>query len=122
MVTARYWSSGFEWSHHAPIAQKVGVPVEALEAISQAKHFAFSDAKMQAVFDFAVELHLSKNVSDSTYDVALKALGLQACVDLVGICGYYTMISMTINVFDVPDGDGPALPKLDIALADYFAR
>ena len=122
MVTARYWSSGFEWSHHAPIAKEEGVPAKALETISQAKRFTFSDAKMQAVFDFAVELHLLKNVSDATYDTALKVLGLQACVDLVGICGYYTMISMTINVFDVPDGDGPVLPKLDIALADYFAR
>ncbi|WP_293448173.1 carboxymuconolactone decarboxylase family protein [Planktotalea sp.] len=122
LVTARYWSSGFEWSHHAPIAQEVGVPAKAVEAISQAKRFTFSDAKMQAVFDFAVELHLLKNVSDVTYDTALKALGLQSCVDLVGICGYYTMISMTINVFDVPDGDGPMLPELDIPLTEYFGR
>jgi 4-carboxymuconolactone decarboxylase len=122
LVTARYWSSGFEWSHHAPNAQEVGVPAKAIEAISQAKRFEFSDANMQAVFDFALELHLLKNVREATYDTALKALGLQACVDLVGICGYYTMISMTINVFDVPDGDGPMLPELDTALADYFAN
>lgn len=120
LVTARYWSSGFEWSHHAPIAKEVGVPAGAIEAISKADRFAFSDAKMQVVFDFAVELHLFKNVSDATYAATLKALGLQACVDLVGICGYYTMISMTINVFDVPDDEGPILPNLDVPLAEYF--
>ena len=76
---------------------------------------------MQAVFDFTVELHLLKDVSDVTYDKALTLLGQQACVDLVGVCGYYTLISMTINVFDVPDGEGPELPALAVDLSDYFA-
>ena len=121
LVTARYWSSGFEWSHHVPIAIEAGVPSDAVDAISKAKCYAFEDAKMQAVFDFAVELHLLKNVSDVTYDKALTLLGQQACVDLVGICGYYTLISMTINVFDVPDGEGPNLPALDLGLSRYFS-
>ncbi|MFK7877953.1 MAG: carboxymuconolactone decarboxylase family protein [Paracoccaceae bacterium] len=120
LVTARYWSSGFEWSHHAPIALRAGVPADAITAISQAKRFAFNDPSLQLVFDFAVELHLLKAVSDATYAAALDAFGLQACVDLVGVCGYYTLISMTINTFDVPDGDGPVLPDLNIPLQDYF--
>ena len=121
LVTARYWSSGFEWSHHVPIAIEAGVPSGAVDAISNAKRYAFADAEMQAVFDFAVELHLLKNVTDVTYDKALTLLGQQACVDLVGVCGYYTLISMTINVFDVPDGEGPELPALGADLSDYFA-
>jgi len=121
LVTARYWSSGFEWSHHVPIAIEAGVPSDAVDAISNAKCYAFEDAEMQAVFDFAVELHLLKNLTDVTYDKALALLGQQACVDLVGVCGYYTLISMTINVFDVPDGEGPELPALDVDLGDYFA-
>ena len=121
LVTARYWSSGFEWAHHVPIALDAGLPSDAVDAISHAKRHIFEDAVMQAVFDFAVELHLLKNVSDATYEKALPLLGQQACVDLVGICGYYTLISMTINVFDVPDGEGPDLPSLDIGLSDYFA-
>lgn len=120
LVTARYWSSGFEWTRHAPIAVQVGVPEQAVEAIARAQRYSFDDPQMQAVFDFAVELHLNKTVSDGAYDAAKAALGLQACVDLVGICGYYTLISMTINVFDVADGDGPNLPKLDMAVAGFF--
>lgn len=120
LVTGRYWSSGFEWAVHAPIALAAGVPESAIESIARAQRFVFNDPQMQAVFDFAVELHRDKSVSDQTYAAAEKALGLQACVDLVGVCGYYTLISMTINAFDVPDGDGPALPKLDMAPAAYF--
>ena len=121
LVTARYWSSGFEWAHHAPIALQAGVPKMAVEAIAHARKYTFDDPKMQVVFDFAVDLHLNKKLSDGVYDAAKAVLGLQACVDLVGICGYYTLISMTINVFDVVQGEGPDLPKLDRLDGDYFA-
>jgi 4-carboxymuconolactone decarboxylase len=120
LVTARVWTSGFEWSHHAPIAIAAGVAEDAVTAIGHARRVSFADAKMQAVFDFAVELQRDRLVGDATYDAALGALGQQACVDLVGICGYYTLISMTINTFDVPDGDGPKLPALTMAVSDYF--
>lgn len=120
LVTARVWSSGFEWSHHAPIAIAAGVAEDAVTAIGHARRVSFADAKMQAVFDFAVELQRDRLVGDAAYDAALGTLGQQACVDLVGICGYYTLISMTINTFDVPDGDGPKLPALTMAVSDYF--
>jgi len=120
LVTARYWSSGFEWSHHVPIALEAGVPKEAVYAIGQAKRFNFEDTQMQAVFNFVVELHLLKKVSDGSYAAAKQSIGLRGCVDLVGICGYYTLISMTINVFDVADGSGPTLPKLEVAFGNYF--
>lgn len=120
LVTARYWSSGFEWAHHAPIAARAGVPEAAIADIAAARRPVFDDALMQAVFDMAAELHRDKRVSDATYAAAHALLGTAACVDLVGICGYYTLISMTINTFDVPDGPGPTLPALDIDLARYF--
>jgi 4-carboxymuconolactone decarboxylase len=112
LVTARVWASGFEWSHHVPIALACGVPQDVVTAIGHGQVVRGVDAAMQAVFDFAVELHRDRRVSDATYDRALAVLGQQACVDLVGVCGYYTLISMTINTFDVPDGDGPALPAV----------
>ena len=70
--------------------------------------------------DAAVDLHFRKSMSDATYAVVLDAIGLQACVDLVGNCRYFTLISMTINVFDFPDGDGLQLPQIDLEPHDYF--
>ena len=63
-----------------------------------------------AVHDFATELHRNRVVSDETYARAEAALGLQGVVDLVGILGYYTLISMTINAFHVPLPDGAPDP------------
>jgi 4-carboxymuconolactone decarboxylase len=59
-----------------------------------------------AVYDFCTELHHDKSVSEETYQRALAQFGEQGVVDLIGISGYYTMVSMTLNTFQValPDG------------------
>lgn len=120
LVTARFWSSGFEWAHHVPIALDAGLPERAIAAIARASRFEFHDPNLQAVFDFAVMLHRDKQVSTPVYEAAVAELGQRGCVDLVGVCGYYTLISMTINVFDVPTGEGPDLPELSIPQMAYF--
>ena len=120
IVTARIWSSGFEWAHHAPLAVSAGISDENVDRIGRAKKPHFEDRTLQAIFDFAVELHRDRRVSDQSFHAALATLGQQGVVDLVGICGYYTLISMTINAFNVPDGTGPALPVLDIEPAAFF--
>lgn len=122
LVTARIWSSTFEWSHHAPIAAEAGLPEAVIAAIGRGKRPVFDDAKQQAVFNAAVELHRDRDISDATYNLALQALGQRALVDLVGICGYYTLISMTINAFDVPDDGEYKLPELNIPPERMFQK
>lgn len=120
LVTGRVWSSGFEWAHHVPLALGAGVSQTVVDAIAHAKRPTLDDPKQAAVFDFCVELHRDRQVSESTFATAKSQLGEQAVVDLVAICGYYTLISMTINVFDVPTGDGPTLPVLTQPLSEWF--
>ena len=44
------------------------------------------------------------------YTAAVDRLGLARVVDLVGVLGYYTLISMTINAFEVPVPPGAPEP------------
>lgn len=119
LVTARIWSSDFEWSHHAPIAAKAGVSADVIEAIANARRPNLDNDVSRAVFDVAVEIHRDRAVSDDTFARARSVLGESALVDLIGICGYYAFISMTINAFHVPP-DGPTLPKLGLPAGDMF--
>ena len=67
----------------------------------------------EAVFDFAAEANILKNVSDNTYNNLVSILDETAAIDIVGICGYYSLISMTLNVFKVPsDTDKWPLPEI----------
>jgi 4-carboxymuconolactone decarboxylase len=55
-----------------------------------------------AAYDFAIELHRRRSVSDPTYARALKQYGEQGIVDLVGLCGYYSFNAMMMNVSRTP--------------------
>ena len=49
------------------------------------------------LYNFCMELHTNKNISDVTYDRALKRFGEQGVIDRLGINGYYTLIAMVMN-------------------------
>ena len=102
IVMGSAWKAGFEWWAHAPLAKKGGISDAAIEAIRIGKTPSFERADEKAVYTFAHELTHNKRVSQATYDTAVKLLGETSVVDLVGILGYYSMISMFINAFEVP--------------------
>jgi 4-carboxymuconolactone decarboxylase len=102
LVTGAFWKAGFEWAVHAPIAAAAGLAPETIEAIRTGAPPNFSEADEAAVYAFASRLHCCHKVDAETYAQAIAALGTEGVVELVGILGYYTLISMTINAFEVP--------------------
>ncbi len=110
LVMGAHWQAGFEWWAHAPIAAKAGIDETAIEAIRRGATPSLALTDEKAVYAFAHELVTKRRVSDLTYAAAISALGQKAVVELVGILGYYTLISMTIVAFDVSLPDGAADP------------
>lgn len=105
LITGRYWGAEFEWQHHKPIALEAGLDKDIIEAIRKAETPSFSHEDEQCVYDLATNLYQTQRVPDDTYQSAIRVLGQDAVVDLVGVLGYYAFISMTINVFEV-DAEG----------------
>ena len=113
ITTGRVWSSAFEWEHHAPLAIEGGIDPENVNIISMGQRPNFTKVEEEAVFDFAAEANILKNVSDNTYNNLVNILNETAAIDIVGICGYYSLISMTLNVFKIPsDTDKWPLPEI----------
>jgi 4-carboxymuconolactone decarboxylase len=110
ITTGAYWKAGFEWAVHAPIALKAGLDPQAVEAIRSGQRPRFERADEAAVHAFAHELLHDRKVSDETYRRAEAELGPRGVVDLVGILGYYALISMTIVAFEVPLPEGAPEP------------
>lgn len=106
LVVARTWGSEFEWHVHKPIALASGVPGPAVEAIRTGKTPEFEDPAQRVVYEFCRALLQEHCVDDATYSRADALLGDEGLVDLVGILGYYSLISMTINAFHVPLPEG----------------
>ena len=103
LVTARFWGAQFEWHEHAKFAAKGGLSDVIIERIRVGDDpRASMQADEKAVYDFAHALHRDHVVDDATYAEATAQLGEAGVTDLVGLCGYYTLISMVLNTFEVP--------------------
>jgi 4-carboxymuconolactone decarboxylase len=98
LVTAREWSQDYEWYVHAPIAVKAGIRKEIVDAIVDGRRPEGMAEDEQIVYDFSVELHRSKRVSDQTYERAEKRFGRKGVIDLTAINGYYTFLAMEMNM------------------------
>ena len=106
LVTARVWSSRYEWHVHAIAARDAGLEDAIIEAIRTNRRPDFPDAPARVVHDAARAIHLDRGLTDAAYAEARDVLGDRGLAELVGLLGYYGLVSMTLNVFDigVPEG------------------
>jgi 4-carboxymuconolactone decarboxylase len=107
LVTARHWTAHYEWYAHKRLALKGGMDPNIIEAIRDRRAPQFEDQKAQMIYDVARSLHEAHGLSQALYDQAVDVLTLRGLVEIIGLCGYYTMVSMTLNTFEfgLPEGE-----------------
>jgi len=110
LITARYWTSQYEWFAHHPLALKGGLDPKVAEQLALGKRPEGMKPDEAALYDFCKQLHEQKNVSDEVYKAALEQFGERGVVDLIGVSGYYTMVSMVLNVDRAPLPPGTLSP------------
>jgi 4-carboxymuconolactone decarboxylase len=110
IVTARLWRAQYEWEAHAPIAQRAGVSAATIKEIKAGRRPSAAPDDELAIYDFVQALYRDRRVNDATYRQVHDLLGDVGTVELVGILGYYALISMTLNVFRVPTESDKAMP------------
>ncbi len=98
LVTAREWTQDYEWYVHHPIALKAGIKPAIADAIADGRRPVGMSDDEEIVYDFSIELHRTKRVSDVTYARAEKRFGKQGVVDLTGVNAYYTLLAMQLNM------------------------
>lgn len=102
IVTARYWMAQFEWSAHKRAALQAGVSPAIVDAIADGKRPVGMDADVETAYNFIVELLTAKQVSDATFLAAKNRFGEKGVVDIIGLNGWYSMVSMALNVDRYP--------------------
>lgn len=113
LVTAREWTQDYEWYVHHPIALKAGIKPAIADAIADGRRPEGMSDDEETVYEFSMELHRTKRVSDVTFARAEKRFGKQGVVDLTGINAYYTLLAMQLNMaeYAMPK-DGRKLERL----------
>jgi len=113
MITARHWSSQYEWYSHHRYAKKAGLSEAVMADLAQGKRPEGMQPDEAVVYDFCMEMHQKHFVSDATFKKAKEILGEQQLVDLMAVSGVYTLVSMLLNTAEVMPNDGSRpLPPL----------
>ena len=113
LCVARTWTAQFEWYAHKKLALAAGLAIEIIDALEARRRPDFVNDDEVPVYEFAMQLLETHEVSDAKFEAARTILGEAGVSELVGVLGYYTLVSMTLNVFEIalPDGEAPPLKK-----------
>ncbi len=114
LIAAREWTAQYEWFAHYPLAIKGGLDPRVAADLAAGRKPAGMQDDEKIVYAFCTELRRQRRVSDATFKAAVDKFGEQGVVDLIGVSGYYDMVSMTLNVAQVPlpAGEKPPLKPL----------
>ena len=91
--------------------EKGDYPSEIIKAVQENRRPADMAADEEAVYEFCIALHKNHFVGDDVYQHAFEQFGERGLVELIGLIGHYTTVSMTLNAFElqVPEGVEPPL-------------
>ena len=110
LTVAAHWQSDYEWWAHRRIATTHGVEDEVIDAILTGETPPLTDESERVIYSFACAIVRDRRVDDALYGDAVAQLGEAEVVELVTLLGYYVMISMTLNAFEVTLPEGETSP------------
>jgi len=106
LCTAQHWKAQYEWAMHVPMAEKQGVKPQTIRDIQAGRAPKSAPRDELAIYAFAKELYAKRRVGTATFNRVRKILGEAGTVELVGILGYYALVSMILNTFRMPLPEG----------------
>lgn len=113
-MAGRKWTAQYEFYAHRQLGIKAGLNPAILDAVAEGRRPAGMSADETIVYNFVAELLSTGGVSDANYQPAIDRFGERGVMDLVGAVGYYSLVSMVLNVAQVqlPPGETPPLKPL----------
>jgi len=117
LVCGRHWTSHHEWTAHKREGLKAGLDPEAIAAIAARRTPVLTDTREQAVYEVSTTLLATGRVPPPLYRQGVTTLGERGMVELVGILGYYCLVALTLNTFELglPGSVAPELNDPEFA-------
>jgi 4-carboxymuconolactone decarboxylase len=115
IMTGRYWMAQYEWNSHKNAALQNGVAPAIVDAIATGKRPTGMPAQMEVAYNLIDELLTTHQVTDATFKAAKDRYGEKGVFDIVGLSGWYGLVSMLLNVdrYPMPEGVPPDLKPLE---------
>jgi 4-carboxymuconolactone decarboxylase len=115
IMTGRYWMAQYEWNSHKAAALQNGVSPAIVEAIATGRRPTGMRPEMELAYNLIDELLTTHQVTDATFKAAKDKYGERGVVDMIGLSGWYGLVSMVLNVdrYPLPEGVEPGLKRLE---------
>ncbi|MEA2788909.1 MAG: 4-carboxymuconolactone decarboxylase [Acetobacteraceae bacterium] len=113
-MAGRKWGAQYEFYAHRRLGIDAGLNPSILDAVAAGQRPAEMSHDERTVYEFVTDLLSTGQVSDSRYGAVIDRFGERGVMDLVGAVGYYSLVSMVLNVAKVPlpEGEAPPLKPL----------
>ena len=111
LISARFWTTQFEWAVHHRAAVQAGLSEDTVAAIAEGRRPAGLKPDEEPLYNFLTELFTTKQVSDATFTAAKTSLTETGIADLFGVVGFYQTVSLMMNADRYPMNPGQ-MPEL----------
>lgn len=102
LIGSRALDAPYEWAAWVNWALEAGVPQDTVDAIREGRPPQNLTTEEALVADFCGQLVSGNHrVNAATYSAALEHFGEQGLVELVVTLGYFTMIALPLNAFEI---------------------
>jgi 4-carboxymuconolactone decarboxylase len=108
ITVAARWKAEFEFFAHAKIAMEHGAEQAVVDAVAAGLEPEFGNDRRRIVYQAAKQVAGQGSVEPATLDTVVAELGLTATIELITLCGYYTIVAFLLNTFEVPLPSGVA--------------
>jgi 4-carboxymuconolactone decarboxylase len=108
-ITGRFWEANVEWAAHAPRAVEYGIPQSVIDEVLAGKRPA-GEPECALMYDVCMTMHTQHKLPIELYRSAVAQWGERGLAEVMAVIGYYTLVSMTLNTFEVEVAPGQQSP------------
>jgi 4-carboxymuconolactone decarboxylase len=109
-MAGRKWGAQYEFYAHRRLGIDAGLNPAILDAVAAGHRPADMSDDETIIYEFVTDLLSTGQVSDARYGAVMNRFGERGIMDLVGGVGYYSLVSMVLNVAQVPLPEGVPAP------------
>ncbi len=97
-----HFKAKFELAAHKKLAMRAGISDVVTEAIHQGELPDFAHEEHRLSYQLASQLLNDHRVDDTTYRQGVELWGESGMIELVTVIGYYCIVCLTLNTFQIP--------------------
>ena len=106
MLTSRFWGGQYVWYSHRQQALDAGLSPAFIAAMAAGERPANMSPDETTIYEFCTQLLSTRQVSDTNFTAAKALIGERGIVEIVGLMGQYTGLTMlfVVDRYPVPAG------------------